>query len=424
MRLHYWVLCTCFLMLSRCTDENPITNTEKKDNNNGTIDTTNVGDGMGDMIFARGMLHKIDIVLPDSSWQAINKQAADYAVTEEGPKTYFEASLTYDNLPQLQGVGVRIKGNHQLANAAEFNKSLPLKVDFDRFTAKQKLDGLKKLNLHALVDEDGEWEWPSDPIADYVSYSAMREYGAKTSRVAIAEVSVNGISQGLYSVVEQISGTFIKSNFPKPQGDLYKPDESLTYEGDVISKYPEIGFKWPDTSSSNHQSLIKLTRALSQGSDAELEQVLDIDGALTYFALNIGLGNWDYYTFITHNYYLYEITPGKFTVIPWDMNMSQVNWTDPCGAGAGDKTTPLSYRLLGNPVYVKRYANIMKDFLEGAGSVSAQNIYLDEIVPHIGKWISSQRIEELRDNISQRVLGILSQVDNMTVCPENTGSVP
>ena len=368
--------------------------------------------GIGEAVFAPGVLHEIHLTLSEENWSAIVDESRAFAEDECLPLTYFEGSIRYDDLPQLDGVGVRIKGNHALAESVELGKSLPLKVDLDRFSDDQMLDGLKKINLHAVVDDPEEW--PSDPVSDYLSYTAIREHGVPASRVAFAEVFVNGESQGLYSVVEQIDGRFIRCNFPEPWGDLYKSD-SLEWEGDSIADYPSINFKWPVV--SDHEAVLAMIRALGGHEPVELEQVLDIDGVLAYFALNIGVGNWDYYTFIPHNYYLYEVEPGRFTMIPWDMNMSQVDWTEPCGVGAGEEDTPMSHRLLRDPEYVARYADILRAFLEGAGSAEAHHQRIDDIEPIVAPLFPAGRLDELRDNASKRVPGMLAALDDLEVCP-------
>jgi len=374
---------------------------------------------LGQSVLETGKLHRIELTFTQENWDGLVANAEAYGEDEGTEQIYFEASITYDDFDKLDGVGVRIKGNHAIENAVHLGRSYPLKVDIDRFAPDQTLDGLKKLNLHAMVDEDEDfWEWPSDPVADHVSYRAMRDHGAATPRAALAEVFINGESFGLYSVVEQVSGTFVQCHLPEPWGDLYKPEESLAYEGDSIDDYPGIEHKWPDV--SDHAAVLELIRVLDEGDDAELEQVLDVDGALSYFAFNIGLGNWDYYTFITHNYYLYEAEPGRFTVIPWDMNMSQVAWTEPCGVGAGDDWTPLSARLLGEEKHVARYEQILRDFLEGAGSVAAQHALVDEVEPLVSPWVPADRLDQLRDNIATRVPGLLDALDGLTVCPEET----
>ncbi len=380
--------------------------------------------GRGELVFAPGMLHRIDLTMRDSELAVLESDVAAFQDSECAPQNYVPASFAYDGGEQLDGVGVRVKGNHSLGVAGELGRSWPLKVDFDRFADEQTLDGLKKINLHALVREDEEeeeWEWPSDPIADYVSYSTMRAHGEPTSRVVLAEVFINDQSQGLYSVVEQVDGGFVRCNFPAPFGDLYKPESTLTFEAeDGLEDHGDLNFKWPD--ASDHAAVLEFLSVLNDGPDAQLEQVLDIDGALTYFALNIGLGNWDYYTDWGHNYYLYEAQPGRFTVIPWDMNMSQTDWTVPCGVGASneDEETPLSTRLLRDPKHVARYVELLRAFLEGAGSVQAQHQLLDDIEPMVAPWVSSDRLDRMRDNIAARVPGMLAQLDALDVCPHST----
>ena len=383
--------------------------------------------GVGEAVFATDVLHRVDIDLAAADWEAIEAEAAAIAEDECRPPTYFEAGLQVDDLPALDGVGVRVKGNYSLAIAAEYGWSLPLKLDINRFEPGQNLDGLKKLNLHAIVKEGGggtQWEWPSDPVAEFVSYNTMLAHGVPASRASLAEVFVNGESQGLYSMVEQVDGRFVRCNFPAPFGDLYKPDHDLSYEaGDPIEDYGDLNFKWPET--SDHQAARGLLDALNFGSGGELEEALDVDSALTYFALNIGLGNWDYYTFIPHNYYIYEATPSRFTVIPWDMNMSQVDWVEPCGFGAGEEDEmPLSRRLLGDPDYVERYVPILRAFLEGGGSVQAQHQLIDDIEPLVSPWVGAERLDRLRENIATRVPGMLANLEGLNVCPDWTDEDP
>ena len=53
----------------------------------------------------------------------------------------------------------------------------------------------------------------------------------------------------------------------------------------------------------------------------EIEKVLDVDEALRFLAVSAGIVHLDNYIGIGHNMYLYEVD-GKFTVIPWDLNMT------------------------------------------------------------------------------------------------------
>ncbi|MBT2668430.1 CotH kinase family protein [Bacillus sp. ISL-4] len=77
--------------------------------------------------------------------------------------------------------------------------------------------------------------------------------------------------------------------------------------------------------------------AINNGGD--LEEVLDVDETLRYFAANTALVNLDHYQgTLKHNYYLYEKN-GTFSMLPWDYNMSFGGFSGGGGrqAGASDQ---------------------------------------------------------------------------------------
>ena len=63
-----------------------------------------------------------------------------------------------------------------------------------------------------------------------------------------------------------------------------------------------------------------MMKNLSQGTN--LEEYIDVDEVLRYFAVNTFLVNLDSYAGnLKHNYYLYERN-GVFQILPWDLNLS------------------------------------------------------------------------------------------------------
>ena len=82
--------------------------------------------------------------------------------------------------------------------------------------------------------------------------------------------------------------------------------------------------------SVDHSAVGNMIDAIHKGLPA-LEAVLQTDGVMFYHAANVALGNHDYYGSYGHNYYLYESTPGVFTMIGWDMNEALGEFR-PCGA--------------------------------------------------------------------------------------------
>lgn len=169
---------------------------------------------------------------------------------------------------------------------------------------------------------------------------------------ATATFTVNGEEWGLYLAVEAIDETFLETHFDDATGDLYKPEgqegtgADLVYDGDDISSYTGLNLK-TNEDTSDGKEIIALMKALEDGEG--LEKVLDVEKALKYIAANVALANFDSYLgMTTHNFYLYEEN-GRFTIIPWDMNLAfggfgggEVDIYEPTsqsmgGFGGGDK---------------------------------------------------------------------------------------
>lgn len=79
---------------------------------------------------------------------------------------------------------------------------------------------------------------------------------------------------------------------------------------------------------------------MPEGEKGDIESVLDVDSALKYIAANAVLGNYDSYNGDkAQNYQLYGDAEGKYTVIPWDYNMSFNGYTAMGGRGNSGSAT-------------------------------------------------------------------------------------
>jgi hypothetical protein len=215
-------------------------------------------------------------------------------------------------------------------------------------------------------------------------------------------------------MVEQVDGDFIERHFGEPYGDLYKPEQisgSLEYNGADISGYPDIGHKWPD--ETDHASLINALEVLHSGPNEEIAKVFDVEGVLTYLAGNVALGSWDYYPSTGHNYYLYEISPGCFTMLPWDMNGSQEN----AGLSICNPTQGyLSGKLLEDPAAFNLYREILADFLSDAGSIEWLTARLDAAQRILGPDISPEDVDDIRSAIIARVNSLQEELATTSDC--------
>jgi spore coat protein H len=360
----------------------------------------------GKRVFDESKVHDIKLVVDATDWQAIVAEAAAYENTNP-KRPYYRAKVNFDGEDIEGEIGLRLKGHISIQLSKD--QSFPLKLDFNRYVKGQTLDGLKKLNLNTNFDG------PSLPIMrDYLSYHAWQDFGIAAPRTAFARVSVNGKELGVYVLVEQVDGSFLKRNFDAPRGDLYKPEQEtgdLRYRGSSIGDYSDIGHKWPD--ESNHSSLLNALSVLDKKSGSELAQVFDVKGVLTYMAGNVALGSGDYYPETGHNYYLYEVSPGKFTMLPWDMNGSQEsNGPGLCSPRRG----LLSNRLFGEPSYEKMYFDLVKQFLDTAGSAASLNKHMDAAVALLGPTLGAEDVKRMREDISRRVEQLKSELESTPKC--------
>jgi hypothetical protein len=226
-------------------------------------------------------------------------------------------------------------------------------------------------------------------------------------------MNANGAYFGLYSLVEQIEKTYIRTWFPSADGDLFKADppgaqgaqvaaapgraaaandspaqagpgasSDLTWLGTDLARY-QTAYELkaaadPQAAWSALRELIRVLDApVSQGgvTDAQLpaalEAVLDVDGVLWYVAAHNLLDNFDSY-YSGHNYYLYRSPEdGRFHVLSWDMNESFGVFRSPDAAPVTSSALaridpflvamtpgsgrPLLRRVLGQPRYQADY---------------------------------------------------------------------
>jgi spore coat protein CotH len=361
----------------------------------------------GDRVFDESFVHQIELELAPTDWQSIIDEAAAY-VNDNSEYPYFRTRAKVDG-DELDGdIGMRLKG-HISIQLAE-GHSFPLKLDFNRYEYGLTLDGLKSLNLHT------NFNGPTLPIMrDYLSYEAWRQYGVAASRTSFAEVTVNDELLGIYVMVEQVDGGFIRRHFSEPFGDLYKPEQqtgSLQYRGHDIADYPDIGHKWPD--NTDHAALLNALEVLHSESMEEIERVFDVEGVLTYMAGNVALGSGDYYAATGHNYYLYEVTPGRFTMLPWDMNGSQESSDlSVCSPTVGY----LSGKLLEDPVHLATYLDILASFIGDTGSEDWLTARLDAAENLLGSALPAEEVEGIRQAIAARTRRIEDELAATTTCP-------
>ncbi|WP_337980206.1 CotH kinase family protein [Lysinibacillus sp. JNUCC-52] len=271
------------------------------------IETKNTEYSYETLVFNKSKVTTVDIEIPQEDWEDMLENAADEELKQ--------ANITI-NGKTIENVAIRTKGNLTLRSVVNSDSDrYSLKVDFDYYDDTQSLYGLKKLNLNNNYSD-------STLMREYISYELMEKMGLPTPAHSYMYVTVNGEERGLYLGVEAVDETFLANNYGSNDGFLFKPDgvgSDLKYISDDIADYTGIGLKTNEDNIEDSK-LTDMLDAINNGGD--IEQYIDVDEMLRYFAVNTALVNLDSYQGnMKHNYYLYE-NNGVFSIIPWDYNMS------------------------------------------------------------------------------------------------------
>jgi len=288
-------------------------------------------------IFQEDTVNEINIEIDEADWQDMLENPLE--------EEYHKANVTI-NGEIIGNVAIRTKGNNSLTSVANSDSDrYSFKLDFDYYDNSGNYYGLKKLCLNNNYSDNSS-------MREYISYKIMGELGLDVPECAYSHITVNGEEWGLYLAVEPVDEVFLAAHFADATGDLYKPEgkggtgADLVYNGDDIFAYTGLNLK-TNLNSSDGKEILALMQALEDGEG--LEEVLDVEKALKYIAVNVALANFDSYLGnTTHNFYLYEEN-GRFTIIPWDMNLAfggfgggEVDIYEPTkqsmgGFGGGDK---------------------------------------------------------------------------------------
>ena len=259
------------------------------------------------LVFNKNKVTTVDIEIAEEDWADMLENAAEEELKQ--------ATITV-NGKRVENVAIRTKGNLSLRSVVNSDSDrYSLKIDFDYYDNTQSLYGLKKLNLNNNYSD-------TTLMREYISYELMEQMGLPTPAHSYMYVTVNGEERGLFLGVEAVDETFLANNYGSNDGFLFKPDgtgSDLQYISDDLADYTGIGLK-TNEGNSDESKLIEMLDAINNGGD--IEQYIDVDEMLRYFAVNTAIVNLDSYQGnMKHNYYLYEQN-GVFSIIPWDYNMA------------------------------------------------------------------------------------------------------
>ncbi len=372
-------------------------------------------------VFDNTQVKRLDIVITSERWQTmLDDMTEKYGafgvhtgpgqgggLTETEDPIFVPAEIFYKS-KEWYRVGVRFKGNSSLQSSWSGGiLKLSLKLDFDEFEDdypqidNQRFYGFKKFSLKNNYDD-------KSCLREKVAAEIFERAGLAISHTAFYELYLDHGDGpeyfGLYTLVEEVDNTVIKTQFSNNDGNLYKPEgngASFAYgsfdQASFEKKTNEDEADWSDI-----QDLFSALHDESRISNPEnwrmnLDAVFDTDIFLKYLAVNTVIQNWDTYGVMTHNYYLYNNPDnGKLCWIPWDNNEALQDGKMG-GALALDFSNlqnskwPLIEFLYADNVYKAKYDQYVKEAVAGPFEVSAiQTIYAN-YTSLVEPYVTSER---------------------------------
>ncbi len=357
-----------------------------------------------DEVFEDNTVKRLDFVITKARWQSmLDNMTTTYGAfgaggggpglieTDEDP--IFVPGEVFYNGKQWYRVGLRFKGNSSLQSSWQNGiLKLSFKMDFDEFEDdypqidNQRFYGFKKFSLKNNYDD-------ASMIREKVATDVFRNAGLVASNTAFYTLYVDHgdgpVYFGVYTLVEEVDGSVLDTQFSDDDGNLYKPDGDAasfangTYDEDeYVKKTNEDEADFTDV-----ESLLNILHDGTRNSDAatwrtNLDAVLDTDVFLKYLAVNTVVQNWDTYGRMTHNYYLYnDSDTNKLTWIPWDNNESLQTGKrggslplDFSGLNASE--WPLIGYLYQDDVYKDKYDGYVQEVIDGAfNEATIQSLY-------------------------------------------------
>lgn len=312
-----------------------------------------------------------------------------------GDTSYVEGTVTF-NGQTWEHIGFRYSGNSTLQNSWRSGTAkISFRLDFDEFedqypaTKDQRFYGFKQISFKSNAMD-------SSYIREKVVADLFREAGVVSPQTAFYEVYIDhgdGPTYfGLYTAVEIVDDTVIKTQFSDDSGNVYKPEGSgaAFVDGTFSEESFEKQTNEDEADWSDIQAMFAALNSDLRTSDpaawrAGLEAVFDVDAFIRWLAVDTIIQNWDTYGAMAHNYYLYnDPSDGLLTWIPWDNNMALSGQGMGAGGRGGNHAAngpggqgvreldlssvgeqwPLIRYLMDDPVYKARYRQDLAEVLE------------------------------------------------------------
>jgi len=402
-------------------------------------------------VFDNSAVKRLDFVISEERWEgmiadmentygALGSGGGGGGLLETDDNPIFVPGEVFYNGKQWYKVGLRFKGNSSLQSSWRNGiMKLSFKIDFDEFEDEypqidnQRFYGFKKFSLKNNYDDDSQ-------MREKVGSDIFRSAGLAAPHTAFYTLFVDHGDGpeyfGLYTLVEEVENTVIKTQFDNNDENLYKPDgtgasfaEGTFSESDFVKETNEEEADWTDIKELFTVLHSDIRTTNSEEWRSQLDAIFDTDVFLKYLAVNTVIQNWDTYGRMTHNYFLYNNPENDLlTWIPWDNN--EALQTGKMGgshalnfSGLSSDTWPLIGYLYADAIYRAKYDAYLRDVIDGPFNTNTMDALYTEYADLIESHATSERagftflnnatsfqsaVSALKNHVAQRTAAVES----------------
>jgi len=193
-------------------------------------------------------------------------------------------------------------------------KSLLIKLDKES----SRWYGKRRIALRSMASDKAL-------MREWMTWKLLAAMGAKVPEVHFTRVSFNhGEKTGLYLSIEWMGGKFLAANHLDASGGFYQPNDA-SHCGDLnSSENLDLCFDKIAPQDGDYSMLSAMAQAISSAPASEMHTVLaqyfNDESVIDWIVVNALVTNGDTYN---KNYWLqYSPTSKKWTLIPWDYNLT------------------------------------------------------------------------------------------------------
>ncbi|MBW1901514.1 MAG: CotH kinase family protein, partial [Deltaproteobacteria bacterium] len=366
-----------------------------------------------DALFAPDHLIQVDIEMAESDWDILRSQGRSMPHIFSGCRDqdfeydYFQAIVTIDG-QRYENVAVRKKGF--LGSLSAIRPSLKL-----HFAKYPEVEGRTHSGMARMTLNNDK----QDPSHTHQSmaYALFLQAGLAAPRCNHAQVRVNGTDFGIYSNVEPIKKPFIARHFVSDDGNLYEGNGGADFVEGFKTNYERKTNELDAYGQpASRDDLDAVTEALS-ADDAQLydalDQIIDMDKFLSFWAMEVITGHWDGCTGDRNNHYIYnDPTTGKFHFIPWgtDGAFSDGHEFLPSIPNSVYAMSTITNRLYAYSETREQYRERLQELLDTVWDTDALLAEVDRIYALAAG--DAEALQRQRDFISTRQQQLQAELDN------------